>query len=403
MDDEIQLFQGSINGTSQVPIFIGTDTFSNVAGELRYEFSSGQTLLQLDSNGDGSADETLTITNGEFDLVVVDDRGFTFNLVIGSPPIEGTSGNDVLDGTPGDDIINGFAGDDIITTLAGNDTVNAGAGDDLIIGDENGTGVIDGGDGFDTLRINAEGFLGSQFDPFAETLLTFGGYSVTSIEQAEIINQNDEIEFIFQFGTSSNDIIDVSSLIFDDTSNASIFGRDGNDTLIGADADGVSNLFVGGQGEDTLVGGNGSGRNTFRGGDGTDSYQASNIGANNSIQFLSGVTQGVIADLDANTVTNDGFGNTETFTGAINNLASGNGSDVIFGNDEANDIFTNAGNDTLHGRGGNDSLNGGVGNNTFIGGQGADSLRGGTGNNICLLYTSPSPRDQRGSRMPSSA
>ena len=24
-------------------------------------------------------------------------------------------------------------------------------------------------------------------------------------------------------------------------------------------------------------------------------------------------------------------------------------------------------------------------------------------NNICLLYTSPSPRDQRGSRMPSSA
>ena len=26
-----------------------------------------------------------------------------------------------------------------------------------------------------------------------------------------------------------------------------------------------------------------------------------------------------------------------------------------------------------------------------------------TGANICLLYTSPSPRDQRGSRMPSSA
>ena len=26
-----------------------------------------------------------------------------------------------------------------------------------------------------------------------------------------------------------------------------------------------------------------------------------------------------------------------------------------------------------------------------------------TYNNVCLLYTSPSPRDQRGSRMPSSA
>ena len=118
--------------------------------------------------------------------------------------------------------------------------------------------------------------MGSQFDPRADTLLTFGGYSVTSIEQAEIINQNDEIEFIFQFGTSSNDIIDVSSLIFDDTSNASIFGRDGNDTLIGADD--IVNLLVGGQGDDTLIGGDGNGFHQFRGGEGTDSYQASTNG-----------------------------------------------------------------------------------------------------------------------------
>ena len=34
----------------------------------------------------------------------------------------------------------------------------------------------------------------------------------------------------------------------------------------------------------------------------------------------------------------------------------------------------------------------------------AASLKGNTGENLfCLLYTSPSPRDQRGSRMPSSA
>ena len=32
-----------------------------------------------------------------------------------------------------------------------------------------------------------------------------------------------------------------------------------------------------------------------------------------------------------------------------------------------------------------------------------DLYNGIGGNNICLLYTSPSPRDQRGSRMPSSA
>ena len=35
--------------------------------------------------------------------------------------------------------------------------------------------------------------------------------------------------------------------------------------------------------------------------------------------------------------------------------------------------------------------------------DGADSVAGTATLDICLLYTSPSPRDQRGSRMPSSA
>ena len=35
--------------------------------------------------------------------------------------------------------------------------------------------------------------------------------------------------------------------------------------------------------------------------------------------------------------------------------------------------------------------------------QGGIALGNVIGSNICLLYTSPSPRDQRGSRMPSSA
>ena len=40
---------------------------------------------------------------------------------------------------------------------------------------------------------------------------------------------------------------------------------------------------------------------------------------------------------------------------------------------------------------------GNQGNDRLVGGSNDDVLRG------CLLYTSPSPRDQRGSRMPSSA
>ena len=51
----------------------------------------------------------------------------------------------------------------------------------------------------------------------------------------------------------------------------------------------------------------------------------------------------------------------------------------IFGNNGNNDIVGTELDDIINGRRGNDYLNG------------------------CLLYTSPSPRDQRGSRMPSSA
>ena len=40
---------------------------------------------------------------------------------------------------------------------------------------------------------------------------------------------------------------------------------------------------------------------------------------------------------------------------------------------------------------------------SLVVGAGAISLGVGSVNGVCLLYTSPSPRDQRGSRMPSSA
>lgn len=36
--------------------FIGTNTFSGEAGELRYKFGGGNTLVQGDTNGDGGAD-----------------------------------------------------------------------------------------------------------------------------------------------------------------------------------------------------------------------------------------------------------------------------------------------------------------------------------------------------------
>ena len=67
----------------------------------------------------------------------------------------------------------------------------------------------------------------------------------------------------------------------------------------------------------------------------------------------------------------------------------------------------------LRGLGGDDLLTGGDGNDLLVGNDGDDILRGVAGNDtafggegndsLCLLYTSPSPRDATLSRMPSSA
>ena len=60
---------------------------------------------------------------------------------------------------------------------------------------------------------------------------------------------------------------------------------------------------------------------------------------------------------------------------------------------------TNDGDDDINGGNGDDSLEGFGGDDIVRGSRGDDLISGSS----CLLYTSPSPRDQRGSRMPSSA
>ena len=71
------------------------------------------------------------------------------------------------------------------------------------------------------------------------------------------------------------------------------------------------------------------------------------------------------------------------------------GDDVLNGGEGADEIFGGSGKDTLHGDGGNDILKGDLDDDLLTGGDGDDD--------VCLLYTSPSPRDRQKSRMPSSA
>jgi Ca2+-binding RTX toxin-like protein len=118
--------------------FIGTIAFSGLVGEVRYEASGGETLVRVDTDGDASADETLTISNGEFELDLLSDSYGVFSLMASIPPtpldLAGTGGSDTLIGGAGNDLIRAFAGDDILDGGDGDDDLRGGAGDDTISG-----------------------------------------------------------------------------------------------------------------------------------------------------------------------------------------------------------------------------------------------------------------------------
>ena len=104
--------------------FIGSNDFTGVAGQYRYFASGGQTFVQVDTNGDAVADETLTIGNGQFAL----GETFAGSNILQMIGASGTSANDTLTGTLGDDSIYAQQGNDIINGSQGNDYIDGGNG-----------------------------------------------------------------------------------------------------------------------------------------------------------------------------------------------------------------------------------------------------------------------------------
>ncbi|MDS0925518.1 M10 family metallopeptidase C-terminal domain-containing protein [Rhodobacter capsulatus] len=64
---------------------------------------------------------------------------------------------------------------------------------------------------------------------------------------------------------------------------------------------------------------------------------------------------------------------------------TGNGNDLIMGNNASNTLMSRGGNDTLRGGAGNDKLDGGTGNDFIDGSTGQDTLIGGAGKDTFLF------------------
>ena len=94
----------------------------------------------------------------------------------------------------------------------------------------------------------------------------------------------------------------------------------------------------------------------------------------------------------------------EIFTGIDRLVGSANDDTLIVTGSRGTRLLGLAGDDLLIGGFGDDLLFGGIGNDILNARGGNDLIFGDLGNDtICLLYTSPSPRDLSTSRMPSSA
>jgi Ca2+-binding RTX toxin-like protein len=128
LDDTITISRDAtgtifING-GEVPILGGIPTIANTAE------------VQLSGRG---GDDVIVVGNGLSALVTID----------------GGAGNDTITGGDGADVLIGGAGNDIVTGGRGNDVAYLGAGNDRFIWNPgDGSDVVEGQGGFDTLAFN---------------------------------------------------------------------------------------------------------------------------------------------------------------------------------------------------------------------------------------------------------
>lgn len=205
--------------------------------------------------------------------------------------------------------------------------------------------------------------------PLGENSLTLELYSENRL-RGQLL---ETVSFDFTLVLSGGDGNDV---LTGDSGNDHIFGAAGNDIIDGGRG---RDVLDGGQGDDTLLAGfdDGTG-DVFIGGEGVDTLV---IDGTEVERFAFDI------DLTAGT---DSFGN--TFEG-IENIVGGQNDDQFVGDDADNvlnglggdDVLVGGeGDDTLLGDAGDDVLEGGQGNDVLDGGRGKDKLDGGDGDDILL-------------------
>ncbi|PRD40775.1 hypothetical protein C5748_25165 [Phyllobacterium phragmitis] len=376
-------------GVTSIHAGDGNDTITGSAGDDSIDGGDGNDIVYVSTgvdyvDGEAGGGDVLSfekLDGGVYfdfaDVAAFSTRAngsYGFSEVWGIEIARGTDYDDSLSsGSTWIKTLSGGKGNDtLISPVNKADVLRGEAGDDLFV-ISGGKTIVEGGAGFDTVRLN--------FTPGSEFSL-YGRSNWSSIEAVEGSNRGEKLN---AGGTYANEISSVYT----------IYGRGGDDTLRDAFGD---HYLDGGSGDDAFVlgsipyGAEETTHDVIVGGSGYD-----------RVSFLATTSYAVDADFSqGGAVRLNARGDTLSLQGIEEFWGHGwkddrivadahmvalygqDGNDVLTGN--ARDNYLQGDNnyagssfesdDILNGLGGDDVLDGGHGNDTLNGGDGADRLSG---------------------------
>lgn len=170
-----------------------------------------------------STDDTQKILTSSVDAVIINDDVITANADIihggsGVDIINGLAGNDIIHGGAGADVLFGGDGDDTIYAEGGADVIYGGSGSDTIIVNSLDFMLVDGGLGFDTLKLVGSGLVldfeslrpGVEIKSIEMIDITGSGANgLTNITYDDVFALNDAHKLYVK--DDSDDIVDITS------------------------------------------------------------------------------------------------------------------------------------------------------------------------------------------------
>lgn len=370
-----QLFGGlgrdTLEGGSENDSLFGGDGRDFLNGNAGYDYldgGNGSDVYYVGLDNAGFVDEYNDTGSRGRDVIRATEAGTIIGLMTGFGPNNGieaiaASGNQdvTIGGTNDAEIwdfsetklhgikwINALDGHDNVIGNAQNNRIDAGAGNDYVEGGE-GNDFLRGGDGIDVL---AGGAGRDRID---------GGAGNDSLDGGE---GNDTYLYYSDANGSFDSIMDSGS----DGKDRIVAKEDGVEIGLGTSfslANGVEIISAGRNSDVTINGSN----------EGND-WDFSEIRLRNIDSINSGDGMDVVHGNNQRNTINGEAGHDQ--------LYGGKGADILFGGDDSDFLFGEQGRDTLHGDAGHDILDGGNGRDTLFGGTGHDILLGGKGNDTLV-------------------